>query len=166
VVLSALTAIISLLHIYARKERIMAKFATPSTDNVELAGPLTEFTDKLVALQAQGSLVKIGTKFGPADALRVQVVDPITGEDKGIRLLFWRTMMSQITAVHAQGDDWAVGVITQTAQKEDADKSFYSLTVPEDGVDWGVVGAGLDKFEAAARSKTHPTAVVSEEAPF
>ena len=137
----------------------MAKFAIPSSDNVELAGPLTEFKDQFVALQAQGGIISVGTKFGPADALRVQTVDPLTGEDKGIRLLFWGTMQAQVTAVHTKGDDWAVGYITEQPQKEDPTRSFYTLTLPEGEMDWAAVGANLDKFEASVVGKTHPGAV-------
>ena len=148
----------------------MATFAIPTTDNAELAGPLTEFKDKLVALQVLGKLINVGTKFGPAAALRVQVVDPMTGADEGIRLLFWGTMQAQLTAVHAKGDDWAVGVISEQAQKEDPDKSFYTLVPPASDVDYAVVGRSLDAFESRSRSESHPNSITPvvgrEDAPF
>ena len=146
----------------------MAKFATPSnTQSVELAGPLTEFKDSLVALQAQGGTITVGTKFGPSEALRVQVVNPETGEDQGIRLLFWKTMQTQLTAVHAAGDDWLVGVITESAQKDDPAKTFYSVTDAAEDTDFAAIGRAIDKFESTAHAASHPgQQLVHDEAPF
>ncbi len=145
----------------------MARFSTPSSNNGELAGHMTEFKDNLVALQAQGGIITVGTKYGPAKALRCQVVDPLTGTDHGIRLLFWKPVQVQLTAAHAAGDDWLVGYITEQPQKDDPTKSFYSLTLDEnEDLDWTAVNTSLDTFETAAHQAAHPGQLLTVESPF
>jgi hypothetical protein len=142
----------------------MAKFATPAGTSPDLGGPLGDFKDKLVALQAQGGIITVGTKYGPSAALRVQVLDATTGKDEGIRLLFWKSLQAQLTAVHAAGDDWLVGVISESPQKEDPTKTFYSITDAPEGTDYALIELGIDKFEAAAHNASHPGK--SDDAPF
>ena len=149
----------------------MAKFTVPTTESAELAGPLGQFKDQLVALQAVSKIITVQTKYGPSEAIRVQVVDPKTGDDQGIRLLFWPTMQAQVTAAHTGGDDWAVGYITEQPQKDRPDRSFYSLTETspsdEDAVDYAAVGAALDSYERQVHAKSHPGAAgVHDETPF
>lgn len=154
----------------------MAKFATPADVNTELGGNLGDLKDNFVSLQALGGLITVKTKFGPQQAIRTQVVDPLTGADLGVRLLFWGSLQTQLTGIHAKGLDWLVGFIHEHPQKDDPTKTFFIVDAPtpEDEIDWHQVEVSLDAFEQNQLEATMPQLAMatvaatdeSQEAPF
>ena len=140
----------------------MASFAFPTDSSQELGGNMDELTDRLIGLQAQGPPVEINTKFGSNPALRVQVVDLFSGEDLGLRLLFWATVSRQVQGIHDQGISWAVGVITEQEQANDPSRTVYVLGMPED-VDTDAISATLDRYEATRTARSQGR---TEERPF
>lgn len=123
----------------------MATFITPSSTSEELAGSMTDFVGKNIAMRPLGRPISVKTEFGMAPALRVQVIDLEAKTDAGVRLLFWASVRDAVAAVANAGIDWAVGTITHTPQKNDPSRSVYlleALTIPNDQQD--ALGAFLD----------------------
>jgi len=110
----------------------MATFNIPQADNVELAGPMTEFEDHLIAIKPLArETVNVKTEFGLTPALRVQVVDlDAGGTDGGVRLLFWGTVQRTVLDSTTNAE-WTVGRIEQKAQVGDPTKTVYLYTPPD-----------------------------------
>jgi hypothetical protein len=135
----------------------MATFAIAAPEQNELAGPMSELGDTLIAVSPRSNVLEISTAYGKQQAIRVQVVDAKTGEDYGLRLLYWSEMRRQVLTNAAKGIDFTVGVITEHEQSNYPDRSFFSLDVPEDlDVDWAQVQSALNSFERAELAKTQP----------
>lgn len=123
----------------------MATFATSTVgQSVDLAGPMSDFVGRFVALRRLGKPISVSTEYGASQALRVQVVDLIDGRDGGIRLLFWSTIRDAVNAVNDAGIDWAIGTITHEPQKNDPTRSVYLLA--ETPFDPEEVSDILDRF--------------------
>lgn len=116
----------------------------------DLAGPMGDLIDRPVALLADSAELDINTSYGPSKAVRAQVVDATTGEDLGLRLVYWASIRAEVLSNTAK-DVWTVGTPTEIPQASDPSKTVYVLATED--IDGDVVAAALATYEG-------------EEAPF
>ena len=141
----------------------MARFAIPAPTTVELAGSMSDFVDDMVALKALSDRITINTAYGPQAAVRCQVVDPMTGQDLGVRLLFWDTVQTQVLHNAQLGIDWSVGFIKTYPQQSDPTRSYFTLEAPNEAadIDWVEIDRALDTADRREAAQTRPTLVHS-----
>ena len=144
----------------------MTTFAIPAPANTELAGPMNDLAGELIALKPLGGEITVNTSYGPQTAVRVQVVEPLSGTNLGVRLLFWSQMRRQVLENASKDIDYSVGIIREDVQVNNPDRTLFTLTAPDDDTDWGRVQAGLNAFALAELKTTQPTASHSDDAPF
>lgn len=123
----------------------MATFLIAPETQDELAGPMSELLDTPVALRAESATIEVNTEYGASKAVRAQVLNLATGEDEGIRLVFWSQVRGSIMSASAKGA-WAVGRIEHRAQESDPTRSVYVLTPPL--VSNEEIAKVIDAFEA------------------
>lgn len=112
----------------------------------ELAGSMGELIDRAVALLADSAELEISTSYGPSKAVRAQVVDAITGEDLGLRLIYWASVRNEVLTNSAK-DIWTVGVPTEIPQASDPSRTVYVLSTKD--IDSDAVAEALSTFESA-----------------
>ncbi len=108
--------------------------------NPALGGNMSELRDQAIAIHvldkgAQTTIkVNIDEDGAPttADALRVQVTDIVTGEDLGVRLLFWAGVKLAVERALDSGYGVIVGVPTFGAHPT---QDGFDLWTLEDAVD-------------------------------
>lgn len=106
----------------------MATFAL--SGQRELAGPMNELVERPIALLADSSELSITTEYGEQAAIRAQVVDAYTGEDLGMRLVFWSTIREEVLKNSVKGI-WTVGVPTEIPQANNEGRTVYVLATTE-----------------------------------
>ena len=107
----------------------MAQFAIPQPETTELAGPVNELLDTLVAVRPLG-VVRINNEYGSSEVMRVRLIDLESKEDGGVRLLYWTTAQRQI-ADAAQDAPWVVGTFVHKPQVNDPTRSVYLFETPD-----------------------------------
>lgn len=109
----------------------MATFAVPQEENVELAGPTSDLVGRLIAVKPLSrDFINVATEYGASPALRCLFVDLESGENAGVRLVFWTTTARQILDA-TTGAPWAVGTIEHKAQVNDPTRSVYLFSPPD-----------------------------------
>ena len=128
----------------------MARFAVARDEEQQLAGNLSDLRGHTLALRPTRSgatAVTINTEeYGPAQALRVDVVDITEPSNNGLYLLFWSRIRETVKG-NADEGNWTVGVLDEVPQASDPTRSVYILTSIPPTLHESV-GEAIDKFDA------------------
>ena len=109
----------------------MATFAIATDESAELAGPMTELVGDMLAVKPLSrETVMVNTEYGKSPALRARIVNLDSGEDEGVRLIFWGTVTRQVLDSTLNAE-WAVGIIEQQVQAGDDTRTVYLFTTPD-----------------------------------
>ena len=135
----------------------MARFIAVQDNDTELGGNMGDLLDTPLAINILdfGREVEVNTdEFGKNAALRVRVLNAETGEDYGVRLVFWSGVRRQLRETSERGIEWAVGQIVHEPQLANPDRSIYRLVNAP--VSNEQVGRIIDEFESKVYVTTAP----------
>lgn len=123
----------------------MATFIMATDESAELGGYMSEVLDRDVALKALNDRpVNVDTEYGSSPALRVHVLDAVSGDDLGIRLLYWAVPQQQLLAANGS---WIVGRFVEEPQANDPSRTVYRI-MPAIDATTSTAAQAIEVFES------------------